>query len=49
MKCRKMLVFYLHAFHSLTNILAYIASRNKIKDSLIIYTDRAVQKHIKLR
>ena len=40
---RKMLVFNLHIFHSLTNILAYFASRNKI-----IYTDKAVKKHIKL-
>ena len=43
-----MLVFNLHAFHSLSNILAYIAARNKIKDSLIISTERAVKKYIKL-
>ena len=46
--CRKMLVFDLNAFSSLINISAYIALRNKIKDSLRIYIDRAVQKYIKL-
>ena len=46
--CRKMLVLNLHVFQYLTNILAYITSRNKIKDSLTIYTDRAVKKYIKL-
>ena len=46
--CWKMLVFDLNAFHSLINISAYIVLRHKIKDSLIIYMDRAVEKYIKL-
>ena len=46
--CRKMLVFDLNAFSCLINISSYIALRNKIKDSLRIYIDRAVQKYIKL-
>ena len=41
-----MLVFNLNALHSLINISAYIALRNKIKESLRIYIDRAVQKYI---
>ena len=43
-----MLVFNLHASNTLINILAYIALMMEIKDSLIIYMDRAVQKYIKL-
>ena len=43
-----MLVFNLSALHSLINILFYIATRNKINDSLKIYIDRAVEKYIKL-
>ena len=34
--CRKMLVFNLHDLHALINILAKIAAKNEIKDSLII-------------
>ena len=46
--CRKMLVFYLNAFHSLIHNSAYITLRNKIKDCLRIYLEMAVQKYIKL-
>ena len=38
-----MLVFDLNAFHSLINIFAYIEPRNKNKDSMRIYIDRAVK------
>ena len=45
----KVLVFYFHFVRSLlVNILVQNTPRNKIKDSLTICMERAVEKHIKL-